>query len=231
MITNHYQTVRDWATDLGIDLNTLQPSLTAFANMQRRVMETHEDIAVTLRERFVELGLPTGGFDKGESKSSRAKSAMPVKQQPVHTTNHYTGCAIGDGARVEAGIISSFKKGDQHVGDKISIGGDVTGSAVGSDASLKARDIITQVQKSGLDNDLKQKFTEAAEALANLNIAEGDKSDAADDLAKLKAELEKPAKDEGRIQKIWNRIKDIAPTVASILASAVSIGKIAGVVP
>ena len=73
-------------------------------------------------------------------------------------------------------------------------------------------------------------MADAAEALANLNIDDGDKSDAADDLAKLKAELEKPTKDEGRIQKIWNRIKDIAPTVASILASAASIGKLVGVV-
>jgi len=106
--------------------------------MQRRVMETQEDIAVTLRERFVELGLPTRGFDKGESKSSWAESTMPVKQQPVHTTNHYTGCAIGDSARVEAVIVNSFNKGDQNMGDKISIGGDVTSSAVGSHASLKA---------------------------------------------------------------------------------------------
>ncbi len=116
------------------------------------------------------------------------------------------------------------------MGDKISIGGNVTGSAVGSHASLKTRDIITQVQRSGMDGDLKQKFIDAAESLANLNIAEDDKSDAADDLAKLKAELEKPTKDEGRIAKIWNRIKAVAPTVAYILASAASIGKIVGVV-
>ena len=112
------------------------------------------------------------------------------------------------------------------MGDKINIGGNVTGSAVGSNASLKARDIVTQLQQSGLDADLKQKVAEAAEALAKLNISEGDKSDAADDLTKLKAELEKPTMDEGRIQKIWNRIKAVAPTVASILASAATITKL-----
>lgn len=117
-------------------------------------------------------------------------------------------------------------EGDNHMGDKINIGGNVTGSAVGSNASLKARDIVTQIQQSGLDADLKQKFAEAAEALASLNISEGDKEDAADDMKKLKDELEKPTKDEGRIQKIWNRIEDVAPTVASILSSAATIGKL-----
>ena len=47
---------------------------------------------------------------------------------------------------------------EQIMGDKISIGGNVTGSAVGSKASLKARDIVTQIQQSGLDQDLKLKF-------------------------------------------------------------------------
>jgi hypothetical protein len=113
-------------------------------------------------------------------------------------------------------------EGDNHVGDKINIGGNVASSAVGSNASLKARNIITQVQQSGLDADLKQKFAEAAATLVNLNISEGAKEDAADDLAKLKNEMEKPAKDEGRIKTIWDRIN----SAASILASGATIGKI-----
>jgi hypothetical protein len=121
-------------------------------------------------------------------------------------------------------------QGDQHVGDKITVSGNVTGSAVGSHASLKARNIGTQIQQSGLDNELKQKFAEAAEELAKLNIEEGDKDDAADDLKKLTEEFEKPTKDGSRITKIWNRIKAVAPTVATILASAVSVGKILGAV-
>ena len=47
--------------------------------------------------------------------------------------------------------------------------------------------------------------------------------DAVGEMKKLKDELEKPIKDEGRIQKIWKRIKEVAPPVASILASAATI--------
>jgi len=162
----------------------------------------------------------------------RSEDAPAVAQ----TTNNFfapaSGCAIGGGASVTAGSISSFHEGDNHMGDTIGIGGDVTGSAVGSHASLKARDIITAVNKSQvIDDDLKQKLAAAAETLVNLQIPEGDKTDAADDLAKLTTELDKPQKDEGRIRKIWNRIKAVAPTVAAILASAVSLGKIVGVIP
>jgi hypothetical protein len=228
VIGNHYETLWMWAADLKMDISTMRPSRTAFANMQRRVKETQPEYSSELRERFIALDLPTRGFDAAEVKSARVDHAALSKSQTIT----YTGCAIGDSARVEAGSINSTHNGDVHVGDKINIGGNVTGSAVGSNASLKARDIVTQIQQSGvLDADLKRTVVAAAEALANLNIDEGDKSDAADDLAKLKSELEKPTKDEGRIQKIWNRINDMAPTVASILASAVTIGKIVGVVP
>lgn len=192
-----------------------------------RVKETQADIADDLWGKFVELQLPTRGFDAAEAKSARVDHTAPAKPQTIN----YTGCAIGDGARVETGSINSSHNGDVHVGDKINITGDVTGSAVGSNASVKARDIITQIQKSGLDGDLKEKFAKAAEELANLKIDEGDKSDAVDDMKKLQEELEKPNQDEVRIQKIWARIQAVAPTVASILASAVSLGKITGIVP
>jgi hypothetical protein len=109
---------------------------------------------------------------------------------------------------------------------KINISGNVTGSAIGSAASLKARDIITQIRQSGLDDEFKQKFAEAAEVLANLTLDEGDKSDAADDLKKLQEEMEKSPKDEGRIRKVWNRINVTCASVASILASAMTLAQI-----
>jgi molybdopterin converting factor small subunit len=118
-------------------------------------------------------------------------------------------------------------QGDQHVGDKINIGGNVTGSAVGSHAKLKARDIVTQIQQSGLlGEDIGQAFAKAAEELEKAQISEGDKEDVADYLEKLKKELEKQTKDEGRIKTIWDRINGIASTVATALSAAASIGQI-----
>lgn len=62
--------------------------------------------------------------------------------------------------------------------------------------------------------------------LAASGLPASDAEDASDDLAKFAAEMEKPDKDAGRIQKIWARIKENAPTVAVMLASAASIAKL-----
>ena len=82
---------------------------------------------------------------------------------------------------------------------------------------------------ANLDNDIKQKLKEAREAIENADLSDADKEDVVDELNKLTAELEKPKQDDGRVQRYWNRIKEIAPTVASILSSTASLGKILGV--
>lgn len=119
--------------------------------------------------------------------------------------------------------------GGIQVGDKINIGGDAIGAAVGSHASLKARDITTykQVvdQSLTLDEELKQVLKAAREALEKAKLPDATKNDATDDLGKLTDELQKPDKDVGRVQRLWNRIKDIAPPVADILSSAASLAK------
>lgn len=86
-IGQHYRTLRDWATEWGLDLNALRPSLTAFANMQRLVQETHPDIARRLRDEFVRLDLPTHGFDTAASEKPR-----PPKLEWRH---FIVGCVLG----------------------------------------------------------------------------------------------------------------------------------------
>jgi hypothetical protein len=227
-IATHYLTVRRLAGDCDVDVESLQPSIAAFANMQRLVGTTQPDIARDLRERFVKLGLPIRGFDYGESRSTRPPLTGARVTGSAQMINNYTACAIGPNSVVGPSTITSLNTGSQQMGDKTHIGGDVTNSAVGSSARLKARDIVANIHKTGLDDDTKQIFAQAAQLLANLELEEGDRSDASDDLGKLASELDKPTRDEGRIQKIWARIQSVAPTVASILASAVSIGKLTG---
>jgi hypothetical protein len=178
-ICRHYRCLRQWGGDLGIDLAVLQPSLTAFANMQRRINNS-----------------PTAG------------------------------CAFGDGATVKADHVHSHQEGDQIMGDKIHVGGNAIGSAIGRRASVKANDIIAQVQQSGMDNDLKEKLAKAAEIIDALEVSEDDKADATDNLAKLSEEMQKEKPEPSRIRRLWNGIKEIAPTAASLLASAVSIAKL-----
>lgn len=80
-----------------------------------------------------------------------------------------------------------------------------------------------------VEGDIKQKLKEAREAIENAKDLSGtDKKDAIDQLNNLTAELEKPEKDESRVKRYWNRIKEVAPTGASILASAASLAKLLG---
>ncbi len=234
-ICKHYRCLRQWAGDLAIDIIVLQPSLTAFANMQRRVQETNAGLAAQLRADFVELALPTHGFDTREA--ARPHRDEPVALPAQNTTNNYTfnsptaGCAFGEGATVKADQVHSHQEGDQIMGDKIHVGGNAIGNAIGRRASVKANDIIAQVQQSGMDNDLKEKLSKAAEIIDALNISEDDKADATENLGKLSEEMQKQAPEPGRVCRLWNHIKDVAPTAASLLASVVSIAKLVSGTP
>lgn len=67
VICNHYTTLRACLADFGVTQQSLWPSPTAFANIQRIVVETHPAIAAKWRDEFVRLDLPTHGFDTSES--------------------------------------------------------------------------------------------------------------------------------------------------------------------
>jgi hypothetical protein len=109
----------------------------------------------------------------------------------------------------------------------IEIRGDVIGAAVGAGATVRARTIYVD-QSSGLADDLKRVLKDARDRLEGLDLSEADKKDATEDLGKLAAELEKSEKNPGLVQRYWNRIKEVAPPVASILSAAASIAKLLG---
>jgi uncharacterized protein YjbI with pentapeptide repeats len=139
-----------------------------------------------------------------------------------------------DGRRplvITQGQHSNLSIGGGNVGNQTEIRGDAIGSAFGS-GTVNARDITVYKNaidsSTGLDSDVKTKFKEAREAIENADLSDDDKADMVEQLNKLTAELEKPEQDDGRVQRFWSRIKEIAPTVASILSSAASLGKILG---
>ena len=116
--------------------------------------------------------------------------------------------------------------------DKIEIQGDAIGSAIGAGARVRARDITAYKQavdrSAGIDADLKRSLKAARDAIDQADLSDIDKADAADDLGKLTAELEKPEKDPGLVRRYFNHIKEIAPVVASILSSAKIVADILG---
>jgi hypothetical protein len=139
-----------------------------------------------------------------------------------------------DGRRplmITQGQNSNLFIGGGNVGHKTEIHGDAIGSAFDS-GTVNAHDII--VYKNAvdgsprLDNDIKQKLKEAREAIENANLSDADKRDVIDDLNKLTAELEKPGKDDRLLRRYWDRIKQVAPTVAAILSTAASLAKLLG---
>jgi hypothetical protein len=108
--------------------------------------------------------------------------------------------------------------------------GDVTGSTVGRGGRAEVHDIVVYKQivdnAKMIDVETKQVLKKARDTLEKENLSEVDKGDAADHLGKLTKELENAdAKDEGRIRRLFGYIKDVAPDVASVLTTAVSLAK------
>jgi hypothetical protein len=64
--------VWETAESIGLSTRDLRPSPTAFAGLQRLAMEEYPDLAHRLRLRFLELELPTVGFDKAIPRSPRS---------------------------------------------------------------------------------------------------------------------------------------------------------------
>lgn len=118
------------------------------------------------------------------------------------------------------------------MGDTIEIKGDAVGSAVGAGARVRALDITVYKnavdQSSGISEDLKRVLKEARDAIETAGLVEVDKADATDNLGKLTAELEKPEKDPSLVRRYWNRLKEVVPTAATIIASAKTVADLLG---
>ena len=111
----------------------------------------------------------------------------------------------------------------------VSIGGSVVGSAIGSGNTVTARDITAFInsmdQASGLDPELMRVLIEARKALESGPLTGADKDDAADDLGKLAEEVTKHQPQPGRVKRLLEAIRQLAPDVASSLAAAAKIGE------
>lgn len=73
------------------------------------------------------------------------------------------------------------------------------------------------------EDDIKEKLKEARQAIEALGISDDDKEDLVEQLTKLTAALEETERDPSRVKRFWDRIQDVAPTVANILSSAASL--------
>jgi|WetSurMetagenome_2_1015567.scaffolds.fasta_scaffold35871_3 hypothetical protein len=103
----------------------------------------------------------------------------------------------------------------------IFIGGDVVGSAVGPGASVVTNDVrALTAAVSVFPPELRDILVRAREAAEAETLSAADKTDLLDEVTKLVTALKEPKPEAGRIRRYWDRVKELAPTVASILSSA-----------
>ena len=160
-----------------------------------------------------EVGAGTAGY------AGTKPSAVPITFDP----------AMLRGIPKDAGVTFNFFAGDQHMGDRISMRDNLAG-AVGRGAAVIARDIAVYKNElehsTHLDPDLKKKLIEAREEIERISLSDSEKEDAVDNLKKLTTELDKADRDPGLVKRYWNRVKEVAPTVAALLSTVASIAKI-----
>jgi hypothetical protein len=145
------------------------------------------------------------------------KEVEKAEEHPQEPTLHFP-----------AFIVNITGRSETVHGDRIEVRGDAVGAALGRGARAEARDINVYreaIAHSAFDAELKRVLVEAREALEREKLSVDDKNDTSDDLNKLAQELETGASTP-RVQRLWKRIKEIAPTVASILAAVASISKL-----
>lgn len=173
-------------------------------------------------DRTAELRRVVTEFDADARPQILLVNAEHGASEPSHPASPMTVVA-GDGSTIQIGNI---------MGDSIHVGGDVTGSAVGSGAALWARDITTfkdNVNRSAaLSAEVKQKLTQARDIIEATQLSPSDKCDAVDALVKIVEEVQLPGRDGGRLKRLWETISSIAPAAASTLASSVEVAKMSG---
>jgi len=150
------------------------------------------------------------------------KLAEPPRRSQLVTKQQIINLLAGESPRIALE--------DHSMDSEVTIGGNVIGSAVGSGSTVNARDITAFIntvdQTTDLKPELKRVLVEARKALESSSLAGADKDDAADDLGKLTDEIQRPEPQPGRIKRLFDGIKQLAPDVASILSSAAKIGEL-----
>jgi hypothetical protein len=114
------------------------------------------------------------------------------------------------------------------MGDKINVGGNVTGSAIGRGASVTAEQIIANINQSverSADSDLVAAVKKALEALTNAKLPERDAKEAAQTVNDIREEAERPKAeaDDGRPNRLarWlDSLTKICKPAADAIAAA-----------
>ncbi len=112
--------------------------------------------------------------------------------------------------------------GDVVMGDKNTVHGNVNAGLVGS-GTINARDITVYseaVNNSALDEATKKTLITAREAVETARLSQTDQADVNDSLGRITLELEKKVHEPGLVRRYFNRIKEVASGVASVLSSA-----------
>jgi hypothetical protein len=109
--------------------------------------------------------------------------------------------------------------------------GNITGSAIGAIGTARDINVFAALvdSSSTMNQELKNELKIARAELEKASLPPEDKGDVAQNLDNLTDELNKPEaeRNPSRVRRFLERIKDVAPPIASILSIAASIARLA----
>jgi uncharacterized protein YjbI with pentapeptide repeats len=131
---------------------------------------------------------------------------------------------------IAAGATSSIQVNRTYnMGHKVEVHGDAINLSLGDASPVHARDINldkSNTELSAIGDEIKTVIQEAVDMLQSLSLKPSDKSDAVENVQKIAEELEKAEPDASRVTRCWRQIRELAPTVSSLLSSATMVAKI-----
>lgn len=208
-----------------------------FAGLRNaRLYKIKEGTARGLRlEVFTDEGVATQLSQMGQGTADGAR-LLPGTPREVNSSSPreaVTDKTAPDG--VVIGYVKHMVLGGESVtmhDDKkviANIGGDATNVAIGENAKARARDI--EIMKGKVDgsstmaDDVKAAFKEALDEVERLNLGDEDKSDALDDMKKLRAELDRASSNPTRIKKFWHRVTETVGALAEAAGPIATLGR------
>jgi len=130
---------------------------------------------------------------------------------------------------ITAGDNANIQIGEKNVVNKTIVDGDIIGSAVGINSTIKAHDIKSYKDSfenmHHLDSDLRIKLKEACDIATDLKLSQENINDLVIDLKNVVIEFSKEKPEVGRLKRLLENIKQIAPMVSAVLKTAESIKK------
>lgn len=123
---------------------------------------------------------------------------------------------------------STHYHGDPQMGDTFNITGNVTGAALGRNASVTADQIITNIRQhlppsASSADELKVLLTAALKQLADEKLEEEDRKEAEETIGQIEKEMEKPEPNRSRVSRWLDVVESVSAVAGKVIRGAKTI--------